>query len=136
MGVLKILEKSFKALEDFANSSTGQRLIDRAEQNKAEEIRRTTGINGLSCSIDRLISNSGVVCCEGTIRNTGRSTYHKVVVTVEFKNSLGDTVDKRSTYVIPYGTAFYQGESVPFRVLSTANNLHSAQVYVSDCEER
>ena len=135
MGLLDILSKGMIELEKFANSKTGQEIIARAEQKKVNEMHRTTGLNGLRCSIDRLVNNGAAIYCEGNVKNTGKSTYKRVIVTVEFKNDADNIVDRKKSYVITFGDMLYPGDSVPFRELSTAKKIHSAQVFVSEYEE-
>ena len=135
MGLWKAVSKGLQNWVDFVNSDAGQKLIERADQIKADEVIRTSGSNGLKCSIEKLSNQAGAVCCEGAIINSGRSTYNQVVITAEFKNSDNNIVDKKNTYVIPYGTSFRPGEAAPFQVISLAKNIHSACVYISEYQE-
>lgn len=128
------LDSLFNGLHDFAESDTAKRMMEKAEQAKAAEIHRTTGINGLRCTIDSLVNEGYIVCCEGTVKNIGRSTYSEVTVNVVYKNENGKVVDKIA-YPVIYGTTLDPGESMPFRVHSNARNVRSASASVSSFEE-
>lgn len=129
------LDSLFKGLHDFAESDTGKRMLERAEQAKADEIRKTTGINGLRCNIDSLVNEGYIVCCEGTVRNIGRSTYSEITVNVVYKNENGKVVDK-TAHPVAYGTTLEPGESMPFKVYSNARNIHSASASIGSYKER
>lgn len=124
-----------KGMQDFAESPAAKRMMERAEQAKAAEISRTTGINGLRCTIDSLNNIGGSVsCCEGTVKNIGRSTYREVVVSIVYKNEDGECIDKSSCYVLT-GTELYPGESKQFKTYSSARNVHSARASIDRCVE-
>lgn len=128
------LESLFKGIQDFAESDTAKKMMEQAEQRRIDEINRTTGRNGLRCTINSLDDNGAAVYCKGTVKNIGRSTYCKVTITVVFKNENGDVVDKKRDNVVFYGS-LAPGESVPFDTMSIASNIHSASVSIDSYEE-
>ena len=131
---MSILESILRGLQDFAESDTAKRMMQQAEQRKAAEIERTTGKNGLRCTITSLQNYGYGVKSEGSVKNIGQSTYSLIVVNVVFKDVNGNTVDKHETYVST-GVKLSPGEAMPFRVFSHAKDIHSANAYISKCED-
>lgn len=128
------LDSLFQGIQDFAESDTYKKMVEKSDQIKAQEIERTTGKNGLRCYIDSMVDSGYNVCCKGTIKNIGRSSYSKVEVIVVFKDKDGYVVDKRTSIVF-YGTIMYPGESMPFSVLSSAQNIKSATASIGNYTE-
>lgn len=140
MGLLGDLWKRF---EDFSNSEDGkrmaedirkfnQRLEQKAAERRAEEIRRTTGKNGLRCNIDSCNNSGGNVVCQGKVSNIGRSTYNKVVIEVVYRNSNGQVVDRKQEYI---WSTLYPGESRPFVSVSYARDAHRVNISIAECRE-
>lgn len=140
MGFLDGLESLLNGLDDlakkFAESDTYKRMVENAERQKAAEIARTTGRNGLRCKIDNCYKmyDGTVSYCEGTVENIGKSTYSLVEVQVVFKNDEGKVVDKQEERVVR-GTELLPGESMPFKVSSSAKNIRKASPSISRFEE-
>lgn len=128
------LDSLFQGLQNFAESDTAKKMMERSEEVKAAETERTTGINGLRCKMDSLNNNGYDVVCEGTVKNIGKSTYSKVMVKVAFKNENGNVIDKQTVYAV-IGETLYPGESMPFRAHSNAKNVQSANVSIGEYEE-
>ncbi len=135
MGVLGNL---LDGLQKIAESETTKRIIERAvqqaEQEKAAEITRTTGKNGLRCTINSLAPLGSGAIAIGTVKNTGRSVYESVMVVAVFKDEDGFVVDKHTTYATA-GDRFLPGESRPFRIFSNANDIDSVNVSIYKCVE-
>lgn len=131
------LDSVFNALQEFAESDTAKKMMAKAEENKAREIARTTGINGLRCSISTLETGYGLTTCEGNVKNIGRSEYKSVEVMVTFFDEDGQVVDKKTDYaVLSYsGSILCPGESRPFTVRSSAKNISRAKVSIKSFEE-
>ena len=131
------LDSVFNALQSFAESDTAKRLAQMAEESKAREIERTTGINGLRCSISNLETGYGLTTCEGEVRNIGRSEYQYVEVIVSFFNEEGRIIDKGTDSVVYRYTSstLCPGESRPFTVRSSAKNISRAKVSIKSFEE-
>ena len=129
------LDSLFKGLQDFAESDAGQRLRERAEQLQAEEIAKTSGKNGLRCTLNNLTKQCGgtLFSCEGTVKNIGRSTYRSIEIMVTFKDENNSVVDKQMVTV--YAGSLEPGESKPFRVDSIARNIQSASAAIEDFRE-
>lgn len=129
------LEGLFKGLQDFAESDTAKRMLEQAEQRRVDEINKTTGRNGLRCKIDSLDDYGYQVCCKGSVKNIGRSTYCKITIEVAFKNEYGDIVDKKKDSLLFWGITLAPEESMPFETISRASDIHSAGVSISSFEE-
>lgn len=139
MGFMEIFDGAVKILngciEAYLESPQCKKMVKMAEQRKAAEIARTTGINGLRCKINKAYTMySDTHVCEGTVENIGRSTYRHIEVQVVFKDDTGKVVDKKEAYT-PFNIELAPGESMSFRASSTANNIHRAYASVSRFDE-